>query len=405
MSAPEHSAPLGLGILGLGGAAVNMMPAFRRSPYFEVKAVADIDEDVLRRFKEDHEEALTYADIEGLSGDPAIDLIYIGTPNHIHSEHARIALEHGKHVLIEKPMAVTLEDADEMIATAAANGVLLGVNVKHSFEPRIRKIREMAHGGELGRLRMIHNWRFVDWLYRPRTEEEITPGWGNGLLWRQGPHQFDIIRTIGGGMMRSVRGMTGVWDAGRRVPGAFTTYFEFEDGLCGTAMCSAYDHFDSRAQVYGFDGTAPLSEPARHARARRELKSHDGSAEWENAAAGAERYGGGRRSTEASKVAGQSGGWILGGPLIASFDKGDVRLSPAGLIVDGDDEQWEIDLTGEGDGRDGRLETFHAAIAEGKSLIADGRWGKATQEVLIAVEESAATGKEVTLSHQVPSVD
>ncbi len=399
------SAPLGLGILGLGGAAVNMLPAFRRSPYFEIKAAADSDEAVLARFGDDHGEAQTYGDAEGLSADPAVDLVYIGTPNHLHGDHARIALEHGKHVLIEKPMAVTLEDAEEMIATAERNGVLLGVNVKHSFEPRIRKIRALARSRELGQLRMIHNWRFVDWLYRPRSEDELTPGWGNGLLWRQGPHQFDIIRTIGGGMMRSVRGMAGVWDPARRVPGAYTAYFEFENGVSGTAVCSAYDHFDSRALVYGFDGAAPLADPARHARARLELKSHDDDAEWEDAAAGAERYGGGRRSTAASKVPGQSGGLILGGPLIASFDKGDVRLSPAGLIVDGDDKQWEIELTGEGDGRDGRLESFHAAIAEGRPLIADGRWGKATQEVLIAVERSAATRKEIMLTHQVPSVD
>ena len=405
MSASPTPAPLGLGILGLGGAAVNMLPAFRRSPHFEIKAVADRDGAVLDRFSQDHSEARTYADIEAISGDAAVDLIYIGTPNHVHSDHARTALEGGKHVLIEKPMAVTLEDADEMIATAERNGVLLGVNVKHSFEPRIQKISALARSGELGRLRMIHNWRFVDWLYRPRSEEEITPGWGNGLLWRQGPHQFDIIRTIGGGMMRSVRGMTGVWDPARRVPGAFTVYFEFEDEVCGTATCSAYDHFDSRALVYGFDGGAPLTDSERYGGARRELRSHDDSAEWENAAAGAERYGGGRRSTAASKVPGQSGGWLLGGPLVASFDHGDVRLSPAGLIVDGDDKQWEIDLTGEGDGRDGRLDSFHAAIAGGRPLAADGRWGKATQEVLIAVEQSAATRKEVMLAHQVPSVD
>lgn len=396
---------LALGLLGLGGATVNMLPAFERSPRFRIAAAADIDPDILARFRADYPEARTYDSIEALAADPDIDLIYIGTPNDIHSEHALVALRAGKHVLTEKPMAVTLKDADEMIEAAERNGVLLGVNVKHSFEPRIAKLRELAEGGELGRLRMIHSWRYVDWLYRPRTPAELTPGWGSGLLWRQGPHHFDLIRTIGGGLLRSVRAMTGTWDPGRRVPGAYCAYFEFEDGVAGTAVCCAYDHFDSRALVYGFDGRAPIGDPARHARARRELMSHGGSAEWETAAATAERYGGGRRSTGVSKNPGQSGGWLLGGPLVASFDRADVRFSPHGLVVDGDERQWEIDLTGLGDGRDARLASFYDAIANGHPLAADGRWGKATQEVLVAIEQSAETRKEIMLVHQTPTVD
>ena len=405
MTSVECSSPLGLGILGLGGAAVNMLPSFQRSPYFQLVAVADTDAEILGRIKGDIPGIATYTDIEHLCADGAVDLVYIGTPNHLHFAHARAALSRGKHVLIEKPMAVTLEDAEEMILTAESNGVLLGVNVKHSFEPRIQGIRDLARSGELGRLRMIHSWRFVDWLYRPRTAAEMTPGWGNGILWRQGPHQFDIIRTIGGGMMRSVRGMTGVWDPARRVPGSFTVYFEFEDGACGTAVCSSYDHFDSRALVYGFDGAPPLSDPKRHARARRELGRHADDPGWENEAATAERYGGGRRSTQVSQSPGQSGGWILGGPLVASFDGGDVRLSPGGLIIDGEEAQREITFDGTGDGRDARLKTFYEAVAEGRPLPADGRWGKATQEVLVAVERSAETRAEVMLSHQTPYPD
>ena len=100
--------------------------------------------------------------------------------------------------------------------------MLLGVNVKHSFEPRVLKLRALAQSGELGRLRMIHSWRYVDWLYRPRTRDELTPGWGAGILWRQGPHHFDFLRTIGGGMLRSVRGNCQILDPARRVTGAYT---------------------------------------------------------------------------------------------------------------------------------------------------------------------------------------
>jgi phthalate 4,5-cis-dihydrodiol dehydrogenase len=193
------------------------------------------------------------------------------------------------------------------------------------------------------------------------------------------------------------------------VPGAYTTYFEFDNGVFGSATCCAYEHFDSRAFVSGFDPADPFADPARHGRAHRDLLSHD--AAWENAQAASERYGGGRK-TKAKQAAPQVGaakkpspapGWIMSGPLIVSFERGDVRLSPKGLIVDGDDKQWEIAV--QGDGRDHRLASFHDAITHGTPLMADGRWGKATQEMLVAVQQSAEQRQEIMLTQQVPTVD
>jgi phthalate 4,5-cis-dihydrodiol dehydrogenase len=303
-------------------------------------------------------------------------------------------------------MAVTLEEADRMIAAAEQNRVLLAINVKHSFEPRIRRLRDFVLSGELGRLMMIHNWRFTDWLYRPRTLEEIIPGFGNGILWRQGPHQFDIIRTIGGGQVRSLRATTQVFDPARHVAGAFSAFLEFEDGCNATVIQSGYDHFSSRSFVFGFDGGNPLEETERYGRARRKLRSQPDGAAWELAAAAAERYGGGRRKTASAGGKDKPPkGWILGGPLVASFERGDVRLSAKGLIVDGDEQQSEIVIAPGWDGRDGRLRNLYEAIVLGKPLIADGRWGKATQEVLIAVEQSSANRREVMLEHQTAAVD
>jgi phthalate 4,5-cis-dihydrodiol dehydrogenase len=102
--------------------------------------------------------------------------------------------------------------------------------------------------------------------------------------------------------------------------------------------------------------------------------------------------------------AGVSSSWLLSGPLVASFDHADVRFSTAGLVVDGDREQHEIPLKDQGDGRDGRLNSFHRAITQGTALPADGRWGKATQEVLVALERSAETQAEIPLIHQTPYV-
>ena len=388
---------LGVGVIGLGGASLAMIPKFDRNPKFRIAGAADIDSEILDRFRKDFPNAEAYTGAAKLCASRNVDLIYIATPNRVHAQHSRMALESKKHVLIEKPMTIDIAGAEQMIATAKHNGVLLGVNVKHSFEPRVLRLRDMARSGELGRLRMINSWRFVDWLYRPRTGEELTPEFGGGILWRQGAHHFDYIRTIAGGRVRSLRGSAEVWDPKRRVPGCYSANLEFEDGTVANAMCSGYDHFDSRELVQREFSV----DPANHAKARRELSAAP-DAEWEERAAREERYGGARMSSSDPQPKRPSLGWIMNGPLIASFDKGDVRMSPDGLTVYGDDDVYEIKLGVKGeDGRDGRINSFYDAIARGKPLPADGAWGLATLEVILAIEESTRTRKEVFLKHQV----
>ena len=96
----------------------------------------------------------------------------------------------------------------------------------------------------------------------------------------------------------------------------------------------------------------------------------------------------------------------MGGPTIVSFDKGDVRLTPSGLTVYDDEEIKEIKLGVKGeDGRDGRINTFYDAIVKHRPLPADGAWGMATLEVLLAIEQSSRERKDVVLHNQTPTVD
>src|SRR6266545_4942689 len=138
-----------------------------------------------------------------------------------------------------------------MIAAAERSGVQLVVGHSHSFEPPIRKIREIVRRGELGRLRMLHNWYFTDWLYRPRNAEELDTQLGGGVTFRQGSHQFDLLRLIGGGLVRSVRAMTGRGDPERPTEDAHVVYMEFEDGTPASAVYSGADHFQTTELAFG----------------------------------------------------------------------------------------------------------------------------------------------------------
>ena len=395
---------LNLGIIGLGGGASQMLPAFARHSRVRVTAAADIDQDQLDKFRTQYE-GETFLSAEAICRSPSIDVVYIATPNQFHSEHALIALENKKHVYMEKPMTLTLEEADVMIQAAERNGMQLAVNVKHSFEPRIRKIREMVVSEELGKLRMLNYWYFNDWLYSPRTAEELTPELGGGVPWRQGPHQFDILRTIAGGLVRTVRATTGVWDETRPVPGCYSSFLEFENGVVATAVYSGYDHFNSRELTYRVDEGDAWPDPPVHAKARTALREA-GSKEAEMAMKRDRRFGGsGRDPAGAAPGQRRPTPWILGGPLVASFDKGDVRLTPNGLMVYGEEEKWEIPLPSLPDGRDGIIDEVYQSVVNGRRPSNDGHWGKATLEVVLALFQSGKERREIQMSRQVPTQD
>jgi len=395
--------PLRVGIIGLGGGASAMIPKFAGNSNYHVAAAADIDQGQLDAFSSRYE-GKTFLTAEELCDSTAVDVIYIATPNQFHTEHVLMALNGGKHVLVEKPMTLNLEDADAMIDAAERNDRRLGVNVKHSFAPRVRKVRDMVTSGELGRLRMLNWWYYNNWLYSPRTVEELTPELGGGVPWRQGPHMFDILRTIGGGMVRSVRAMTGVWDESRPVAGSYAGFLEFDNGTVSNAVYSGNDHFSSREFTHRVDEGDAWPDRPEHAKARRAL-IEAGDKDTEIAMKRARRFGGQAREEQTTRAQSRPSAWLLGGPFVASFDLGDVRWTTEGLTVYGQTEEYDIPMSTDLDGREGIVQEFHNAVLEGRPPVNDGRWGKATVEVLLSLFQSSEQRKEVYLSHQTPTID
>ena len=106
-----------LGIAGLGGAARQMIPAALKHPGVEIVAAADVDADALAAFVRD-QGVRAYTSVEEMCASHDIDAVYIATPNQYHVDHAMAAFAHGKHVLLEKPMAMTVEESDAIIAEA-----------------------------------------------------------------------------------------------------------------------------------------------------------------------------------------------------------------------------------------------------------------------------------------------
>jgi phthalate 4,5-cis-dihydrodiol dehydrogenase len=374
----------------LAGTAI--VPALVKHPHIEIAAAADPSGCGLAAFARDFQ-AETYRTVEELCKSASIDAVYIATPTHLHKEHVLMAAAHRKHILVEKPLCITLEDADDMIAAVEHNGVQMVVGHSHSFDPPISKMREIIRRGRLGRVRMINSWYFTDWLYRPRLPEELDTRQGGGITFRQGAHQFDIIRYLGGGLVRSVRAMTGAWDRTRPTEGSHVAFLEFEDQTAATAVYSGYDHFHTM-ELTGVGEAGEAVRPGPYASARTALRraaAGKGEATMKRAVGYAEE--------QVQYLEGQ-GHQPFFGLLIVSCEHGDIRQSPDGLLVYGDAEKWEVPLSPDETPRDAVVAEFYDAILHGRPTVHNGRWAKATLEVCLAVLNSAQERREMVLSHQ-----
>ena len=389
---------LRLGIAGLGVASTQILPPLANLPYVKIAAAADTRGDALAKFRESYRgEAFT--SIDALCGNSGVDAVYIATPNSLHAEHAITAAKHGKHIIVEKPMAMTLAECDAMNEAADKYGVKLLCGHTHSFDPPIRKIREIVKSGEFGKLCMINTWNFNEFMYRPRMKHELAMS--RGVVLNQGPHHVDIVRLIGGGMVRSVRAMTGIWDKARQWEGSYTCYLEFEDGTPATLVYSGYGFFDT-AELFSWVGEGGQHRtPDTNLDVRKKLRQVRTPEEEEQLKEGM-RFGGKREGEFSHVWTGQRKQPFFGFTLV-SCEKGDIRQTPDGLRIYGETEQREIVLPAGSRGREAEVEELYNAVVHKRPVFHDGRWGAATLEVCLAMLESAEMRKEVFLSHQVPS--
>lgn len=401
----QKPATLRLGIAGLGQAAASMLPEILTHTGIQVTAAADLRREAREKFAADFG-GESYEQVEDLCRSPKVDAVYVATPHQFHAPHALAALESGKHVLLEKPMALTLEDCDAMIEAAERRGLTLLVGRgSHGFDAPIVAMREIIRDGKLGQLAMIHTWHYGDFLYRPRTPDELDTRLGGGVIFNQGPHQIDTVRLLGGGRLRSVRAMTGIWDPARRSEGAFAAYAEFADGTPATIVYSGYDHFDTD-EFHGWIGTyGSPKKPDHHGEARKKLKALARSPEEEAALKASYGYGGTRRRAEPAAEGGPAAHQIHWGITLVSCERGEMRQSLDGIWIYEDKGKREIPVPKGRGIRGGVIDEFYDAMVRDQPLLRDGRWEKATLEVCLAILESARERREVFLKHQVPTRD
>ena len=399
-------APLNFGIIGLGAGAMNMIPELRANPNARIAAAADPRPAARERFERDFG-GPAYADAEGLCADPNVDVVYVMTPDEMHAAHTIMAAERGKQVILDKPMGLTLEECDAIIEATERNGTRVLVGHSQSLDLPILKMAEIANGGRLGKVVMIHTIFCSDWIYRPRAKEELMQDRGGSIVRRQGPIQADIARMIGGGLVRSVRAKTNVVDASRPIDGSFTALLDFEDGHTAVTSYDGYAHFNSAELTFGYTLQGTRMDAALHAASRERIAAFP-DADAEEAYKDSTRYGGSMERSIEQPVSPDRRHAFFGLTLV-SCERGDMRQTPTGVMVYGDDGDEEI-VVPAGDGYNRRycsveVDEMCRAIREDEPVrIHDARWGKATQEVVLGIIRSSDERREAFMEHQVPYV-
>lgn len=375
-----------MAVLGLGRGAVLTVPALAAHPRIELVAGCDPDAEARKGFG-----LPSFADAESLFADGDFDAVYIASPHEFHAEHVIMAARAGVHVLVEKPMAVTLAEAAAMVAAAGDAGTLLMVGPSHGYDPPVALAAELIASGEAGNVRLIQAANFTDFLYRPRRPAELDTARGGGVVLSQATHQIDMVRRIAGSRVASVRAWTGGWDS-RASEGAFTALLRFENGAIANLTYSGYARFDSDAMAGWIGELGSPKNPAAHGRARTALAAAD-----EQAAKAARTFAG------QTQIASPPLHHERFGTLIALCEAADLELTPGGVNWHGDDGIRHIAASLPPVQRASVADLFAGAVLDGDPILFDGQWGLDSLAVCHAILLSAHEGRDVVPADLIPS--
>lgn len=213
-----------IGIIGYGGFGKFLHHWWSKLENVEVTGIADHGHNT-----KEGDTFRVYDDWHSLIRDPEIDIISIVTPPALHVEMACAAMRAGKHVLLEKPVAITREGAHELLETQRATGMTITVNHMIRYNPIIRQFMQLAKSGALGKLRhvVVNNYAQDEAL--PADHWFWDENLSGGILVEHGVHFFDIVNALSGQHYTEVCGQSSSRNATQR--DRVAAMVKYEDGL------------------------------------------------------------------------------------------------------------------------------------------------------------------------------
>jgi xylose dehydrogenase (NAD/NADP) len=245
------------GIIGPGRIAPRIVRALSQSKRGDLVAVASRELERASAFAARFGIHQAFGSYEALLDAPQIDVVYVALPNHLHAEWTIRALEAGKHVLCEKPLALSVDEVDAIIAASERTGRVAMEGFMYLHHPQILRAVELAQAGELGRLELV-NGTFSFFLSYP-NDPRIEPDMGGGSIWDVGCYPVSLARRIAGEEPEGLSAFARFDERG--VDRTFIGQLRFPNGLLAQFDCGFAAPDRERIEIVGSDATLVLNAP------------------------------------------------------------------------------------------------------------------------------------------------
>ncbi len=243
----------------LGTARINRMvvPALRVSPGNRLVAVASRDAERAAAYAREWGIERVHGSYEALVADPDLDALYLPLPNHLHAEWTIKAARAGKHVLCEKPLALSLAEVDAIEAAARQCGVVVAEGFMYRHHPQTLKVKELVEDGAIGALRFLRG-TFSFPLNRP-NDVRLRPEWGGGCLWDVGCYPLSFARFLVGREPVEVYGSQVLGPTG--IDETFAGQLVFEGGVLGQIDAGFRSPVRAEMEIAGTTGVLRVRHP------------------------------------------------------------------------------------------------------------------------------------------------
>ena len=245
------------GLLSTANINRRLIPAIRESARGELVAVASRSQESAQAYADEWQIPQAFGSYEAMLASDAVDAVYIGLPNHLHAEWSIKAMQQGKHVLCEKPFALTLAEVDEMTAVAQQTGCVLTEAFMYRHHPQTKIVGEMVQNGRLGRVTVLRG--VFNFAFGSRDNIRLVPEWGGGCLWDVGVYPLSFAQYIMGGPPQQVFGTQWLGESG--VDEVFSGQMLYADGRMAQISASFCTPLRTEVEILGTEGRLVLNRP------------------------------------------------------------------------------------------------------------------------------------------------
>jgi D-xylose 1-dehydrogenase (NADP+, D-xylono-1,5-lactone-forming) len=245
------------GLLSTANINRRLIPAIRESERGKLVAVASRTQEQAGVYARQWDIPQAYGSYEAMLASGAVDAVYISLPNHLHAEWSIQAMEHGVHVLCEKPFAISLEEVDTMIATAQHTGMVLAEAFMYRHHPQTKLVGEWVASGRLGAVSVVRG--VFNFPLNKRDNVRLAPEFGGGSLWDVGVYPLSFAQYLMGGPPAWVAG--GQWLGASGVDESFVGQLHYAGGGLAQITSSFRTPLHTEIDIFGSGGRLLLTRP------------------------------------------------------------------------------------------------------------------------------------------------